>query len=63
MANSNFRVHYNVNVKTQCIDFSMPNAKITEETKKESAHNLIKEKHPDFTGKTIVISSVNEFKL
>ncbi len=62
MADSNFRVHFNVNGKTQCIDFSIPNGKITEETKKESAHNLIKEKHPDFTGKTILISKVDELE-
>ncbi|MFC2104459.1 hypothetical protein ACFLS4_03795 [Bacteroidota bacterium] len=59
MVNQNFRAYYNINDKTQYIDFSIPNDKISEETKKESAHTLIKEKHPDFTGKNILISKVN----
>ena len=61
MADQSFRVFYNMNDKTQSIDFSIPNNKITEDNKNESAHNLIKEKHPDFTGKNVVISKVDVF--
>jgi hypothetical protein len=62
MENQNFKAYFNINDKTQSIDFSIPNNKITEETKNESAHNLIYEKHPDFTGKNIVISKVDVFE-
>jgi hypothetical protein len=61
MADSNYRVHFNMKEKTQCIDFSIPNSKITEKTKTETAHSLIKEKHPDYSGKTIIISKVDVF--
>ena len=62
MAESNFRAHYNMSGKTQCIDFSIPNGKVNEETKTETAQNLIKEKHPDYSGKTLIITKVDVFE-
>ncbi len=61
MENQNFRAFFNMNNKTQSIDLSIANDKISEETKNKSARDLIKEKHPDFTGKNIVISKVDVF--
>ncbi len=61
MEDSNFRVHFNMKEKTQCIDFSIPNSKLTEKTKNETAHNLIMEKYPDYSGNMIIISKVDVF--
>jgi len=58
---SNFRVHFNMKEKTHCIDFSISNSQLTEEIKNETAHNLIKEKHPDYSGNMIIISKVDVF--
>lgn len=59
MADCSFRVHYNFNGKTQNVDFSIPTEKVTDETKLETAKNLINQKHPEFDSENIVISKVD----
>ncbi len=62
MENQNFKAYFNINDRTQSVDFSVPTDKISEETKNESAHISIKDKHPEFTGKNILISKVDIFE-
>lgn len=59
MSNQNFRAHFSIQGKPESVDFSISKSSVTEETKTKSAFELIKEKHPDFTGKTIIISKIN----
>ncbi|MFC2104446.1 hypothetical protein ACFLS4_03730 [Bacteroidota bacterium] len=59
MANQNFRAHFSIQGKPESVDFSISKGPVTAETKTKSALELIKKKHPDFTGKNIIISKID----